>query len=358
MHRARRGHQPSVPSTTREWGAMIISEEWRQRYENTIGNQTRFYQGELVTEGLLYGIMFFNTEIVTTLRQNGINISNVAVDGTFQCLPNHPTDLRQLLTSFPVAYACLTRHTQAAYVCVMRYIFSLELPYSHEVQVITDFETGLLNAIRTVFPEWHQVGCSFHFNQAVLKHTHQIGLRNIIRTNVTSRNIVRLLLALPYLPANGNAYSNVRGFTISDGLMMIRAIAIQQQVFEELRPVFNYFDRYWMGVVGPERFSVHGSDHRKNNFVESFHAYLLGYLGVHPPLWTFYDLIRGVENITRLELSQTLKGQQFWIGLNIVLRTRPSHVLQPASQQNMFDVSFNEESENIDSEGEPVIEGR
>jgi hypothetical protein len=30
---------------------------------------------------------------------------------------------------------------------------------------------------------------------------------------------------------------------------MIKAIAIEQQVFEELRPVFNYFDRYWMGVV-------------------------------------------------------------------------------------------------------------
>jgi len=39
MHRARRGHQPTVPSTTAEWGAMIISEEWRQRYENTIGNR-------------------------------------------------------------------------------------------------------------------------------------------------------------------------------------------------------------------------------------------------------------------------------------------------------------------------------
>ena len=39
MHRARRGNQPRVPNTTREWGAMIISEEWRQRYENTIGNR-------------------------------------------------------------------------------------------------------------------------------------------------------------------------------------------------------------------------------------------------------------------------------------------------------------------------------
>jgi hypothetical protein len=37
MHRGRRGHQPSIPSITREWNGMINSEEWRQRYLNTIG---------------------------------------------------------------------------------------------------------------------------------------------------------------------------------------------------------------------------------------------------------------------------------------------------------------------------------
>ncbi|KAF0711119.1 MULE domain-containing protein, partial [Aphis craccivora] len=284
MHRARRGHQPSKPSTTREWDAMINSEEWRQRYLNTICNLFVLWYNIILY--YIGRIIFFNTEIVTTLRQNNIKISNVAVDGTFKYLANHPTDLRQLLTvhiifnnmSFPVIYACLTRHTQAVYVCVMRYILSLGLPYSNEelVKVITDFETGLRNAITTVFPEWQQVGCSFHFNQAVLRHMHQIGLRNVIRVNVTSRNIVRLLLAKPHLPANGQAYPNVRGFTI----------------------------------VSPERFSVHGLNHWTNNFVESFHASLLRYLGDHPPLWRFYDLNRSVENTTRLELSQILNGQQ------------------------------------------------
>jgi len=41
-----------------------------------------------------------------------------------------------------------------------------------------------------------------------------------------------------------------------------------------------------------------------------------------------------------------------------MLRTCPSLILQPASQQNMFDVSFNEESKNINSEGEPMVEGK
>ena len=69
---------------------------------------------------------------------------------------------------------------------------------------------------------------------------------------------------------------------------MVMAMAIEQQVFEELHPLFNYFERYWMRVIGPEGFSVYGINHRTNNFVESFHASLLGYLGVHPSLWTFY----------------------------------------------------------------------
>lgn len=42
--------------------------------------------------------MFSNNEIVTALRQNGMNVSIVAVDGTYKCLPNQPTDLCQLLT--------------------------------------------------------------------------------------------------------------------------------------------------------------------------------------------------------------------------------------------------------------------
>lgn len=41
-----------------------------------------------------------------------------------------------------------------------------------------------------------------------------------------------------------------------------------------------------------------------------------------------------------------------------MLRTRPSLILQPASHLNMFDVSFSEESRNIYSEGEPMVESK
>lgn len=41
-----------------------------------------------------------------------------------------------------------------------------------------------------------------------------------------------------------------------------------------------------------------------------------------------------------------------------ILRTHPFSVLEPTSQQNIFDVSFNEVTDNINSEGELMIEGK
>lgn len=135
---------------------------------------------------------------------------------------------------------------------------------------------------------------------------------------------------MSYLPANQCIYLYIEAFTISEGLMMVRAISIKQQVFEELRPLFNYSNRYLMGIVGPQGFTVYSHYHRTNDFVESFYASLLELFGIHPPLWTFYgklffstifnnmivniklslDLIRSCENITRLELIRNLNGQQ------------------------------------------------
>lgn len=103
--------------------------------------------------------------------------------------------------------------------------------------------------------------------------------------------------------------------------------------------MFNYFNNYWINTISPEGFSVFGRNHRTNNFVESFHSSLLGFFGVHPPLWKFYgkykedigdrliinyetivfiiylyiDLLRKLENMMKVELVQMLNSQQVCI---------------------------------------------
>lgn len=39
MQRARREEQPILPDSVKEWGDMIASDEWSQRYMNVIGNR-------------------------------------------------------------------------------------------------------------------------------------------------------------------------------------------------------------------------------------------------------------------------------------------------------------------------------
>lgn len=49
-----------------------------------------------------------------------------------------------------------------------------------------------------------------------------------------------------------------------------------------------YYEQYWLGVVGSDRFTVYRLRHRTNNFIESYHANILRRMGQHPALYVFY----------------------------------------------------------------------
>lgn len=95
-------------------------------------------------------------------------------------------------------------------------------------------------------------------------------------------------MALPHLPAN-----NIDGlpddFNIQRGFNEIIQFARDSGVHYIVQVLFEYMERYWFGVVGPEQFSVYGAEIRTNNFIESFHSILRTAIGVHPPVWTFYS---------------------------------------------------------------------
>jgi len=73
-----------------------------------------------------------------------------------------------LFQSIPVVYAILNQRTENIYVRLWQFLKS-DLPFSflnwNNLQIITDYETALRNAIRRVVPECQLVGCWFHFNQ-------------------------------------------------------------------------------------------------------------------------------------------------------------------------------------------------
>ena len=44
------------------------------------------------------------------------------------------------------------------------------------VNVVTDYERGIISAIETNFPEWHHFVCYLHYNQAIYRKIQELGL--------------------------------------------------------------------------------------------------------------------------------------------------------------------------------------
>lgn len=49
-------------------------------------------------------------------------------------------------------------------------------------------------------------------------------------------------MVLAYLPLEQN---EIREFSIEEGLLMVWAIAIQQNIFAPLQTLFEYFQNFW-----------------------------------------------------------------------------------------------------------------
>lgn len=69
---------------------------------------------------------------------------------------------------------------------------------------------------------------------------------------------------------------------------MMKEAAYRRGVYIQLVPFFHYLDIYWIDHIGPQAFSVYGSNLYTRSVVETFHQSLIGYFGTNPLLWTFY----------------------------------------------------------------------
>ncbi|CAI6359323.1 unnamed protein product [Macrosiphum euphorbiae] len=232
---------------------------------------SRFFQHNfpLMVDGERLGVIFANTDAIEKYRGELQSIIVAGVDGTFKTVPKNPTDLKKgcLLTfhivfrnmSFQMVYALTTRMTQSTYESFLR-ISEQILPLNYDrLTIITDYERGLMNAVRIIFPHTKLQGCWFHFCQSVIRYCKRSmhSLYDLFQTTVEAATVLRMVLALPHLPAEAQINCN---FTMFDGFQKIN---------------------FWLTEIGAVNISVFGSDIRTNNYVESFHATLLTQIGKH-----------------------------------------------------------------------------
>ncbi|XP_027849933.2 uncharacterized protein LOC114129404 [Aphis gossypii] len=131
----------------------------------------------------------------------------------------------------------------------------------------------------------------------------------LVRNNQHIATIVRMLMALPHLPPE-RIEEYPENFHILEGFLEVQRLARDMNVAENISELFNYFQNYWINIIGPHGFSVYGVNIRTNNYIESFHSTIQTIIGRHPPLWTFYDRLRLVERRVRRETQQIINGHQ------------------------------------------------
>jgi hypothetical protein len=64
---------------------------------------------------------------------------------------------------------------------------------------ISDFEIGLINRIKTVFPNCVQKGCNFHLTQSIWKKIQSLGLSKLYKEGLSFFQLIRSLFSLAFL---------------------------------------------------------------------------------------------------------------------------------------------------------------
>lgn len=138
----------------------------------------------------------------------------------------------------PLIYVTMSGKSAALYELVFEYIEQhiFKLKPAH---FMTDFETGLRVAINRYYPDAILNGCWFHFSAAVRRRMLSLHLHSLIEENVHAKFVYRAILSLPLLPSE----------LILEGYSIIKHQAVFYGVYNWFKPMFEYFDSFWLALV-------------------------------------------------------------------------------------------------------------
>lgn len=192
----------------------------------------------------------------------------------------------------------MTRKTEAAY----RHLFNFineEIQGLQPNSVMSDYETALRNAWKSVWPQTTMTACYFHFCQGVKRQASMIPeFISIAKGTRATTNLYYSFMCLPLLPPEHiePTFNLLRdeAFALDQNLFArfvryihrqwIRKVLIQSFVFHY---VFHFFINIFNEICivfsisillhlqeGPESISVYGRNARTNNCVEAYNGAL------------------------------------------------------------------------------------
>lgn len=297
MYRERRRHQPELPASADDVQLSPLYQQTEDGRPFLVVNDSSV-QGSRI-------LAFASQEALQRLS----SAKMVYLDGTFFVVPQI---FDQLLTIHvmcdgkhsPAIYFLLCGRSRETYVRAfegLRNVFAAAgIAFPNPDIFLTDFEQALIAGVRTVFPGAAHRGCHFHFTQRVWAAVQRAGLQTAYGQDESLRSLIRKMVALSFLPVSAvqSAWQFLRQEGISLGIPAVIT-------------VLDYFDATWMnGPFSIEQWNHYGNrGPRTNNHMESWHRKINAVSGrAHPNIYSFIDLIKRDEALTRVSLQQLANG--------------------------------------------------
>ncbi|KAG5666891.1 hypothetical protein PVAND_014898 [Polypedilum vanderplanki] len=146
----------------------------------------------------------------------------------------------------------------------------------------SDFESGMRNSLKSVWPEIQLVGCNFHYCQALRRKAMCL---QTLSTKITKKDhkhgyILKLFMRLSYLPEN---YIDI-GFEA-----LINYINLNKILARDFETFIQYFKHTWMRRIPKSDWSVATRERRTNNHLEGYNRFVKRQIPCNPGPWTFLN---------------------------------------------------------------------
>ena len=196
MYLRRRSAQPKIPENAVEASVAIELSCQLNKIDGL-----PFYRKTVHSNDTDLALLFMPEKMVDTLQ----NVKSGHVDGTFKVVPKQFTQLVTIFGDYkghvlPLFHVLMTNKTQALYEKVFEGIKDMFPQFSPDA-FMSDFETGLMNAIQKSFDCLSITGCLFHFDQSLYRRVGKLGLIKEYRINEDFKKWIGLFVALSRLPA-------------------------------------------------------------------------------------------------------------------------------------------------------------
>lgn len=254
-------------------------------------------------------MIFANKTLIKELNSD----CDIFADGTFGILPFKCSQLFIICAELqfkprPIVYCVMKSKKEKDYIKVLNFVKNGLLSCDGQIRqlksVMLDYEVGLRNAFKKVWPSVEVNGCLFHMNQCLRRKALSMEkLRKKIKRGTEHTEILNLFQKLPLLPID----------QIDAGLNLLKKkINTDKNLAHDFEEFVLYFQKTWLNHYVKGDWCVSNKPRRTNNHVEGMNHQLKLTIPSNPNPWVFLDGLRylAINTISEYFNDQD-KGTQF-----------------------------------------------